>query len=355
MQTVIDGPLVPTHRFEELQIVGDFAFEWGEISGEAVLERQLQRNAHLQLSRTAGGKCIGRSGREYPMAEPIKRRMFEALMPLLLLLLSGCATVEESPAQRGARMTIDAFIDSGDFAPARAQLTAAIAAAEASNDHDALGAALTWAGFAHYAQLMTSGATTGYEQPRDVIARALELRRQSRDRRAIAETLIYLGLVEEKLGNESLALQMYEESLDLALAGGYFREESYAQRHIAFIEARRGKLESALARQRRSLALREQIGFHEYLPFSLLAVAALEDRLGERDAALSHYIRASTLAMRSGKRRTRVLVALSLGDFYQAREQMKEARQQFELALEIATEIGNSRDVEAARARLSRM
>lgn len=274
--------------------------------------------------------------------------------PLLLsLFILGCAT-QTSLLDRGRDLATRAFVDSGDFGQANAVLARAVSEAEAAGDERQLARALTWQGFSRYAELMTSGRTEGYEEPRAMVERGLDLRRRLGDEAGLAESLFYSGLLLERMGDHDGALDRYRQSLAIAERLGLEREQSFAVRHIAFIEARRGMLEPALEKQRRSLALREKLGMREYLPYSHLAIGDLLQRLDRRPEALESYERARALADEQNLRRTRVIVALTMGEFFAATDPGR-AREEFELAARLAEQIDDVRDLGTARKRLSEL
>jgi tetratricopeptide (TPR) repeat protein len=204
--------------------------------------------------------------------------------------------------QKGKLLAIQAFTDTEDFAAALATLETAVARAEAAKDYPTLGTALHWLGFARYARTMISGSGT-YDEAKKALDRAVGLRGQVGDQRAIAESTLYRGLIDEREGNDEAAMYRYRASLDIASAAGFALEESFAQRHIGALEQKRGDRASALKRMERSLELRRKIAFHIYLPYSLLAVGDLYAELGRKADALRVYREAEALARKMGHAR----------------------------------------------------
>lgn len=283
---------------------------------------------------------------------------------LLLALTVGCATApvserhyyagrfgEAIAASTGARtakyLTMKAFVSGGQYDEA----IATAVRAQTSTDPAEQAEALLWEGFARYAQVMTSGGDD-YGEAADRIERAFALRRSIGERRGIAEAAFYRGLVAERQGDEESALKLYREALALAKAGGFALEESYAQRHIGFIERSRGDLSSARQRLERSRDLRERIGFRVFLPFSVLSLAETDVLLGRFEDAEREFARARALAATLGFRRLEVLVDLNWSELREKQNRGAEAADMLRRALKTSEEIAYPRGVQLARTRL---
>jgi tetratricopeptide (TPR) repeat protein len=248
------------------------------------------------------------------------------------------AIANADDARKAKYMAMRTFVMGGDFSEAIATAERAYSAA---NDAATRAEALTWEGFARYAQAMTSGSND-YQSATERTNRALELRRQSGDARGIAEATFYRGLIAERTGDPAAALELYNEALEIAQRGGFALEESYALRHIGFIEQGRGDLISARKSLQRSFEIRERIGFNVFLPFSILSLAEIDTSLGRFDEAEKEFTRARAVARELGFRRLEVLVDLSWSELMVRR------------ALRTSEEIGYPRGVDIARKRLER-
>jgi tetratricopeptide (TPR) repeat protein len=134
-------------------------------------------------------------------------------------------------------------------------------------------------------------------EPRRLFELALEARRAFSDRRGMAESLFHVGLTWENKKDPSAeelrrARASHEEALNVAEAGGFDIEASYALRHLAGHKQDAGDLDGALAGFERSLALRTKAGYHIYLAPALLAVGDIWKAKGNAIKARAFYERA---------------------------------------------------------------
>ena len=281
----------------------------------------------------------------------------------MLLVAIGCASNPErhyfagrlDDAIAGAEgppkakyLAMQAFVSGGDYSAA---IDTAERAYSSTDDPVMQADALTWEGFARYAQAMTSGSDD-YRVAKDRIERALTLRQRIGEPRGIAEATFYRGLVEERLGNKDDALQLYRRALEIA-RDRFALEESYAERHIAFIERDRGDLAAARHRLQRSLQLRERIGFRVFLPFSVLSLAEIDTALERYEVADREFARSRDLAKGLAFRRLEVLVDLGWSELREKQKRIDDADEMLQRALKTSQEIGYARGVQLATSRIA--
>lgn len=252
--------------------------------------------------------------------------------------------------RRAWLLATQGFSENRGYPEAVTAATEAETIATAARDSARLATALLYEGFALYGRTYNTGEGD-YRDARDLVARSLEIRETIGDRRGVAESLIYVGILAERLGDHERALDLYRRSLGIAKEGGFQLEESYAIRHIGFILRARGDLRGALDAFRESLALREAVEFRIYLPFSRIAVGDVRLQMGEAPAALEQYERACEIAREIRAERALVLCEISRGDALRALDRPGAAREAYASARERAGRIGFPRGVELVDAR----
>jgi tetratricopeptide (TPR) repeat protein len=302
------------------------------------------------------GGCVARADHAVSEAE----RLFYAgeLGQALVVARGGGAMRKCSAAVRstihvelGKLYAFQAFTTNDGYDSALAELEQAARLARVAGDEILQSDAMTYEGFARFARVMNMGEGD-YDAAMDSLQRGLALRREHGDRRRIAESLFYVGIVHERQGEDEAAMAAYRESHDLAAKGGFRLEDSYALRHLGFQAQKRGELQTALALFQKSLELRRQIGFQIYLPFSYLAVGDVLAQLGQWDRAEREYDAGCALAEAMKAQRVLVLCELSYGDLDVVRGDADAAKKRFERARRTADAIGFGRGSTAATTRL---
>jgi len=240
--------------------------------------------------------------------------------------------------RRGQLLATRAFIAREETDQAISSLRRAVDLATRTGAELELANALTQLGFAEYTAIYLDGGGS-YTGPAERFAASHALYERLGDRRGLAESGFYLGLMQERGGRVDDALASYHEALEVAESCGCALEASFAHRHIAGVSAERGELDDALRHFERSLELREQIGFRVYLPFSLLSVAQVRGAQGHPELGLPDARRAETMAAELDMPRVVVLCRLTLGDLFLAVGDRAAARDALLRARDLATEI----------------
>jgi tetratricopeptide (TPR) repeat protein len=142
------------------------------------------------------------------------------------------------------------------------------------------------------------------------------------DQRGICETLLWFGLIEQVLRQrDAEALPYFQQALELA--DHFKREKSYIVRHLAYSHQQNNRLEEACELFEQSAALREEIGYKVYLPFSYIALGDIYAALKQN--ALPYYEKALTLAQDLGNQRAEIMANLSLGVWHRERHYLETA------------------------------
>jgi tetratricopeptide (TPR) repeat protein len=133
---------------------------------------------------------------------------------------------------------------------------------------------------------------------RDMLKRALKLRRGIGDELGAGWSLVYLGIICQLDGDGSAALPLFDEAHDIGAAAGDPILTSYAIRHIGMIRQDREEWEAAEQAFAESLALRERAGWYAGGPAAHLALGSLLRLRGEARRARDHLERAREVGQR---------------------------------------------------------
>jgi tetratricopeptide (TPR) repeat protein len=186
----------------------------------------------------------------------------------------------------------------------------------------------------------------GRERPEYTLARrhfetALAARKVWGTLRELSESEFHLGIVDQFTGHSEEAMNRFRRAYALATEGDHRVEQSFAIRHIGFLQRARGDFMAAYESMAESLLLRQQIGMVIYLPFSHLSLAEVAFALERSEDAERNYLQAKTIAMEIGNKRGLLLAELGLGRLHRKLERWADARVSFGNAHKIAEEIGH--------------
>jgi tetratricopeptide (TPR) repeat protein len=141
------------------------------------------------------------------------------------------------------------------------------------------------------------------EDPRELelFERALELARSLGDRALEAQALFWVGLVHQVVrGNSPASQGSFQDSYDLSLDGGDTLTQSYAARHLGFVELEAGRAEAAWARFEESVELRRADGFLPGVAAGLLTLGEVAAEAGRVEQARALLLEARALAEQVG-------------------------------------------------------
>ena len=206
------------------------------------------------------------------------------------------------------------------------------------DDAQLLADAFNGIGYAHY--VAASNRREG--DPHmilDYFQGALERRRILHDDRGISESLFYVGLISELLGQKEIARTSYTQSLQIAQQQGYAREAFEALRHLGFLEQAQGNFSQAQQYFTESLHQLEHAGIHVYLPFAHIVIADVCLMQGNVEMAASHCQKALDLARKMDIKKALIFSLLISGRICQEKQEKVQARDYFEQAFVVAQAI----------------
>jgi tetratricopeptide (TPR) repeat protein len=212
--------------------------------------------------------------------------------------------------QRGKILTNQGFLTGADLEPALNVLLEAVQLARTTASASAIADALSEQGFAYYYRSLNQGKSE-YPVALNAFNQALALYKQVNQPCGIAMALFQIGLVAERYDDQTQALVQYQKAHTIAEQYDCLYALACVERHLGVHYARVGDKAAALACAQRSLALREQIGFVLFQPFSLLTLGQAFQALGNWSSAAVYYGRAAELARQLGALRARLFVAMA--------------------------------------------
>ena len=160
--------------------------------------------------------------------------------------------------------------------------------------------------------------------------------------------LLHIGLIHQFRKELEQAKGYFEKAYQLAKQHNLSLEQSYASRHLGFIQRDEGDLAGALVSLQESLQLRQAIGYQVYLPFSTISVADVQAMLDDKESADQNYQLALEQALNVQNVRAMMLVQYGLGNLHQSREH-------YERAIHMAVQIGHQAMIAAATAQLEEL
>lgn len=168
---------------------------------------------------------------------------------------------------------------------------------------------------------------------------ALEHRRKLHDEQGISESLFYVGLISDILGQKDTAQNSYRQALEIARTGGYARIEFEALRHLGFLEQARGNLPQAQQYFTESLHTLEQSGIRVYLPFAHVVLADVCFAQGDVELASTHCQQARELARTMDIKKALIFALLTSGRICQQKQELEQAGDYFDQAYAVAESI----------------
>lgn len=100
-----------------------------------------------------------------------------------------------------------------------------------------------------------------------------------------ADALFFAALMPQVAGDAAASAAPLKNARQVAEAGRCDLELSYVARHEAAVAEEAGDLKTARDLYAQSLDLRRKVGFEVFMPYSMLSLADVHARLGEKDQA----------------------------------------------------------------------
>src|ERR1700754_5062630 len=156
-----------------------------------------------------------------------------------------------------------------------------------------------------------------------------------------AKTEYYLGMVHDRLGNKTVALEMFREALESARAHHNIPSTAAALNAIGNIMAASSRFDKALEAYFEVLRIREELGELNKLSMVCTNIAQVYAGMYSSDQAIVYFSRALEIAGKTGSRVARALPLLGLGDVYKDCRQYEQAFGCLREAQELFTALGD--------------
>jgi CHAT domain-containing protein/Flp pilus assembly protein TadD len=177
----------------------------------------------------------------------------------------------------------------------------------------------------------------------DYYGQALPLYRAARDRGGEATTLNNIGLVYAISGEQRKALDDYNQALTLFRALGDRDGEATTLNNIGKVNADVGEKQKALDYYAQSLPLRRAVGDRAGEATELTNIGAVYDDLGEKQKALDYYSQALPIFREAGDRRGEAITLGNIGLLYDALGESQKALDYYSQALPVIRLTGDRR------------
>ncbi|WP_307873008.1 tetratricopeptide repeat protein [Paractinoplanes ovalisporus] len=191
-----------------------------------------------------------------------------------------------------------------------------------------------------------------YRVAADHYAAALELYRQTGDGIGEARALANLGNVEGRLGRQRAAADHYARALALYREAGDRAGEAYTLNNLGNAEVLSGRLEAGGDHLEQSLALHRLLGDRNGQASTLDSLGTLHLRLGQPARAVEHYQQALVIARENSDRYTEAWALNGLGEAASAAARPADAVTQHRAAYEVAAGIDDREQQARAHAGL---
>jgi CHAT domain-containing protein/Tfp pilus assembly protein PilF len=171
---------------------------------------------------------------------------------------------------------------------------------------------------------------------------ALQQWRELGERRYEMKTLIYLGVVNEKLNKFQRFIEFYMQALPIARELGDRRFEGISLSGAGWGWHNLGEYRKALEYYRSALAIRQSLGIGRELAQSLTAIALIHTEMGEANLALDAYRQSLPLARASGDKAQYAFALNSMALLYIKLHEHQQAINLLQESLALWRGIGNS-------------
>ncbi|MBI5930724.1 MAG: tetratricopeptide repeat protein [Chloroflexi bacterium] len=184
---------------------------------------------------------------------------------------------------------------------------------------------------------------------------AYEIRLKIEDKRGLAQSLYYLGVMYGFRGYEEQAEKCYREGIKIAENENFKLELSNIIDRLGFIYFEKNSLDEARHFFEHSLALRQEIDFKIYIPGSLSNIARVAEQQGDLVTAEAHLQKAIELSNAMNLLERVIFESLDLGKLYQKQGKNVEAKACFERVKVISSQIDYEYGITEATKRLEQL
>jgi len=207
-------------------------------------------------------------------------------------------------------------------------------------------------GLALYYQEMPN-LQSDFSRSKALFERVKKSREDRADKHGLVDSCFHLGLVAQYAGDEKSADRYFSSSAALSSELELKLERSYAVRHLGILAINSKEFGKGLDHLLESLALREEIGFKIYMPFSLISVADCHAESGAIDEAYAYYFKALQAGNDIENTRAIMLASINLGIISKQQNNIEQAKLYLQEGRDRAIEFGHQQAIRLAEESLS--
>jgi len=193
-------------------------------------------------------------------------------------------------------------------------------------------------------QLYQQGSAEALRGAISRMEQALSLWRELNDGEAQTLALLTLGRINDDLGNNQRALELYTQALRLCLASGNRQGQVVTLNNIGGIYDALGEKQQALGFYNQALPLLRAADDRGAEAVTLNNIGLVYSALGEKQKALDHYAQALALGRAAGDRSREAITLNNIGAVYHALGEKQKALDFFTQALSVSRAAGDRRD-----------
>lgn len=192
-----------------------------------------------------------------------------------------------------------------------------------------------------------------YERARECYVDALDHSRAREDRLAESWSLNNLGMVAWRQGSNDRARTFYEESLELKREVGDRHGEAQTLGNLGLVARREGDYDQARRYYEESLTIAREVGDRPGVATTLSNLGVVVRRQGEHDRARECYEECLAIAREVGDRQLAGIALNNLGELASRQSAYDRARERYEESLTIRREIDDRRGEATVRTNLA--
>jgi tetratricopeptide (TPR) repeat protein len=253
--------------------------------------------------------------------------------------------------QSGMLLNRRSFFGDSELEKSVENLTLAQQTAMVIGEQELAAIGYLYLGEAHDYLIMNSGKGD-YQDSVNYFEQALALFQANKNHEWEGKAIFNIGLIHQRKKEMAKAKACFIRAYKIAVDGNYQFDQSLAARHLGFIHFISGEYRPAEEYAKESLKLREELGYRLYLPPAHHVLGSLYIALEKWEQALDHLEIASKLAEEMKLNVYLIQIQLALGEWHKRQGNKENAKNLFQLAYDIATELDYSRWQEAAMADL---
>jgi len=200
---------------------------------------------------------------------------------------------------------------------------------------------------------ITCESQGNYTQALERLQASLRISEEISDKSGIARTLRYIGIVYSDQRNRTQALEMYQKSLNLSEEIGDKVAIAHALNSIGNVRQSQGNYTQALEVYQESLKIREEIGDKADITGMLNNIGSIYQLQGNYSQALELYQKGLKFSEESGDKYVIASILNNIGLVYKYQYSYTQALEMYQKSLKIREEIGDKAGIAKTLSRIA--